>query len=137
MDRKYAAIKYAAFIGAVVFGLFGVTQAAGEQWNEETFITFRAPVEIQGMALPPGTYLFRLSSASYVRDIVEVYSPDRERLYGMFMTLPDYSLKPPDRTFLTFEERPAGSPQAIKVWFYWDNHFGREFVNPKALRRVP
>ena len=30
-----------------------------------------------------------------------------------------------------FEERPAGSPQAMKAWFYPGNSTGEEFIYPK------
>lgn len=44
---------------------------------------------------------------------------------------PDYRLQPTSKTIVTFEERPAGSPMAIKAWFYPGKNFGSEFVYPK------
>jgi LPXTG-motif cell wall-anchored protein len=33
---------------------------------------------------------------------------------------------------ITFDERPVGSPEAIKAWFYPGDNYGHEFVYPKA-----
>jgi len=32
-----------------------------------------------------------------------------------------------------FSERPAGSPQAVKVWYYPGERVGNEFVYPKSM----
>ena|SRR5579871_3431206 len=125
-------VSYAAVMGIVALGLSGIQPAQAAGWNEETLITFDAPVEIQGKALPAGTYLFRLSGASYVRDVVEVWSPDRTHSFGTFMTSPIYSLEPAGRTFVTLQETPTGSPEALKVWFHRGEHYGREFAPPKS-----
>ena len=37
-----------------------------------------------------------------------------------------------ENTIVTFAERPAGSPQAIKVWYYPGHSTGHEFVYPKV-----
>ncbi len=38
----------------------------------------------------------------------------------------------PSKPLITFEERPAGTPEAIKSWFYPGDNMGNEFVYPKA-----
>jgi hypothetical protein len=40
-------------------------------------------------------------------------------------------LKATDKTVMTFAERSAGSPQAIRAWFYPGDNSGQEFVYPK------
>ena len=37
-----------------------------------------------------------------------------------------------DKTVMTFRERAAGSPEAIRAWFYPGNSWGQEFVYPKT-----
>jgi len=34
------------------------------------------------------------------------------------MTIPDYRLKATDKTVMKFREVPAGSPEALRAWFY-------------------
>jgi hypothetical protein len=36
------------------------------------------------------------------------------------------------KTVVTFRERPAGEPDAIRAWFYPGRNWGEEFVYPKA-----
>jgi hypothetical protein len=37
-----------------------------------------------------------------------------------------------DKTVMTFRERPAGQPEALRAWFYPGRQWGEEFVYPKA-----
>ncbi|MBK7929985.1 MAG: hypothetical protein IPJ98_21675 [Bryobacterales bacterium] len=37
-----------------------------------------------------------------------------------------------DKTVVTFRERPAGQPEALRAWFYPGRNWGEEFVYPKA-----
>jgi hypothetical protein len=62
----------------------GITQTgnAGE-WDQKTIFTFRAPVEIPGQVLEVGAYAFELADSSGGRNIVQVFSKDEDRLYGV------------------------------------------------------
>jgi hypothetical protein len=40
-------------------------------------------------------------------------------------------LQATDKTVMTFAERAAGDPQAIRAWFYPGDNSGQEFVYPK------
>jgi len=40
-------------------------------------------------------------------------------------------MKATDKTVMTFGERAAGQPQAIRAWFYPGRNWGEEFVYPK------
>jgi len=61
-----------------------------------------------------------------------VFNKNENHLYGTFLTIPDYRLKPAGKPIITFEERPTGSPEAVKAWFYPGENYGHEFVYPKA-----
>jgi hypothetical protein len=106
--------------------------ANADTWNEKTILTFSAPVEIPGQTLPAGTYVFKLIDSQSNRHIVQVMSKDENRAYGVFLAIPDYRATRSDKTIVTFKERPAGSPPALKGWFYPAKNFGHEFVYPKA-----
>src|SRR5436190_15014618 len=43
-------------------------------------------------------------------------------------------MDPAEQTVITFEERPNGSPQAIKSWFYPGETTGEEFVYTSSSR---
>jgi len=46
------------------------------------------------------------------------------------LAIPDYRLKPADKPVIRFEERPSGTPEAIKAWFYPGDQYGQQFVYP-------
>lgn len=103
-----------------------------DEWDKKTVFTFNAPVEIPGRVLTPGTYVFKLLNSQADRRIVQVYNKDENHLIGTFLAIPDYRMKPADKPLITFEERAAGAPEAIKAWFYPGDDYGNEFVYPKA-----
>jgi hypothetical protein len=114
--------------------------AKADEWNQKTIFTFSGPVEIPGQILPAGTYVFKLADSASHRHIVQVYNKEQNHLFGMFLAIPDYRLKPADKPIVKFHERTEGSPEAIKAWFYPGRNYGHEFVYPKkeaiALARV-
>ena len=101
-----------------------------DQWDKKTVVTFSAPVEIPGKALPAGTYVFKLLDSSSNRNIVQVWDKDEKHLLATMLAIPDYRLKPADKPVIRFEERPSGTPEAIKAWFYPGDQYGQQFVYP-------
>jgi len=101
-----------------------------DQWDKKTIVTFSAPVEIPGKALPAGTYVFKLLDSSSNRNIVQVWDKDEKHLLATILAIPDYRLKPADKPVIRFEERPSGTPEAVKAWFYPGDQFGQQFVYP-------
>lgn len=122
--------KWIAMACVGTFAMF-LPQAKADTWNERTIFTFSGPVEIPGQVLPAGTYVFKLLDSTANRDIVQVFNKNENHLYGTFLAIPDYHLTPRGKTILTFEERAAGAPEAIKAWFYPGMNYGHEFVYPK------
>ena len=124
----------AGVVGLVAAAMAGI-HAKADAWNQETIFTFSEPVAIPGQALPAGTYTFKLLNSQSDRDIVEIRGPKDEHFYGIFLTIPDYRLRPTGKTVIKFDEAPAGSPEAVKAWFYPGDSYGHEFVYPKKDAR--
>ena len=109
-----------------------------DDWNRKTVITFSAPVEIPGVhlagwgVLPAGTYVFKILDSQSDRHIVQIFSKDEKIVYATILAIPNYRLKATDKTVMTFRERPAGQPEALRAWFYPGRNWGEEFVYPKA-----
>ena len=101
-------------------------------------MTFSGPVEIPGVhltgygVLPAGTYVFKLLDSQSDRHIVQIFSQDEKTVYATILAIPNYRLKATDKTVITFSERPAGEPEALRAWFYPGKNWGDEFVYPKA-----
>lgn len=112
--------------------------AKADAWNRKTTITFSGPVEIPGVhlagwgILPAGTYVFKILDSQSDRHIVQIFSKDEKTVYATILAIPNYRLKATDETVITFRERPAGQPEALRAWFYPGRQWGEEFVYPKA-----
>jgi hypothetical protein len=123
----------ASFIGASF-----APSAKADDWNKKTTITFSGPVEIPGVhltgwsVLPAGTYVFKLLDSSSDRHIVQIFNKEENIVYATILAIPNYRLKATDKTVMTFRERPAGEPEALRAWFYPGMNWGEEFVYPKA-----
>jgi len=128
-------MRYATKIPVVVsligFSLALAPAVNADAWDRLTKVTFNAPVEIPGRVLEPGTYWFKLLDSPSDRNIVQIYNADQSRQIAMILAIPDYRLKPADKTVITFEERASNAPEAIKAWFYPGDDYGEEFVYPK------
>jgi hypothetical protein len=119
---------------SVVCMMFSGT-ALAQNWNKRTTVKFSAPVEIPGVGaqvLPAGTYVFRLLDSQSDRHIVQVFNKDESHIFATILAIPNYRLRATDKTVMTFAERSAGSPQAIRAWFYPGDNSGQEFVYPKT-----
>jgi hypothetical protein len=112
--------------------------AKADDWNRKTTMTFSGPVEIPGVhlagwaVLPAGTYVFKILDSLSDRHIVQIFNQDETMIYATILAIPNYRLKATDKTVVTFSERPAGEPEALRAWFYPGRNWGEEFVYPKA-----
>ena len=122
----------AVFALAVLF--IGASTASAQFASKKTTVTFNEPVEIPGVSaqvLPAGVYVFRLLDSLSDRHIVQVFNKDESHIYATILTIPNYRLRATDKTVMTFAERAAGDPPAMRAWFYPGDNWGQEFVYPK------
>jgi len=128
-------VQTLGFGAALALGAFMTKPATAQEWNKRTEFTFNAPVEIPGNVLTPGKYVFEIATSDSNRNVVLVYSEDskgKESLIATLMAIPAQASEIPDRAIVQFEERPAGSPEAIHSWFYPGEKTGWEFVYPNS-----
>lgn len=124
--------------GIALMGAILAPNAKADEWNRKTVVTFSGPVEIPGVhlagwgVLPAGTYVFKILNSQSDRHIVQIFSKDEKTVYATILAIPNYRLKATDKTVITFRERPAGQPEALRAWFYPGRNWGEEFVYPKA-----
>ncbi|MFN0170118.1 MAG: hypothetical protein ACKV22_27175 [Bryobacteraceae bacterium] len=121
-----------ALIGAIL-----APSAKADAWDRKTVVTFSAPVEIPGVhlagwgVLPAGTYVFKILDSQSDRHIVQIFNKDQTTVYATILAIPNYRLRATDKTVMTFRERAAGQPEALRAWFYPGRNWGEEFVYPK------
>jgi hypothetical protein len=125
--------------GMALLGTAFSPGAKADEWDKKTEITFSQPVEIPGVhlpgwgVLPAGTYMFKLLDSRSDRHIVQIFNREGTVVYATILAIPNYRLKATDKTVITFRERPAGQPEALRAWFYPGRNWGDEFVYPKAV----
>ncbi len=117
--------------GAAILALGVATAAHADEWNKLTYLTFSGPVNMPGITLPAGTYRFELMDPDNSRRVIRVSNKDGSKNYGIFLSISDQKLEPSDKPVVMFSEMPAGSPQAIRAWFYPGETIGYEFVYPR------
>lgn len=121
-----------ALMGAILTPI-----ANADDWNKKTEVTFSGPVEIPGVhlsgwaVLPAGTYVFKVLDSQSDRHIIQIFDKNETTVYATILAIPNYRLKATDKTVITFRERPAGEPEALRAWFYPGANWGEEFVYPK------
>lgn len=113
-----------------VLGALIIPKARADGWDKKTKLTFNESVQVPGTTLSAGTYVFKLADSSD-RTIVQIWNEDETRLITTILAVADYRAKTPDKTIVSFDERPAGQPEALRAWFYPGDTSGVEFVYPK------
>jgi len=125
------------FCMALLAGAMFSPAARADDWNRKTTVTFSAPVEIPGVhlagwgVLPAGTYVFKVLDSQADRHIIQIFNKDETICYATVLAIPNFRLKATDKTVMTFRERAAGQPEALRAWFYPGRQWGEEFVYPK------
>jgi hypothetical protein len=121
--------------GVAILGWLTVAAVLAQPEDRRTFFTFSAPVEVPGVALPPGKYIFRIVNPRIGRNVVQVASADGSKSYALFFAIPAERPTPPSEPELRFMETPEGTPPAIQTWWHPGDTIGREFIYPKEQAR--
>ncbi len=125
----------ASILGLALLCVLVVPAAKADDWNRKTVITFSGPVEVPGVGaqiLPAGTYVFKIVNSQSDRHIVQIFNKEENHVFTTILAIPNYRLKATDKTTITFRERPAGQPEALRAWFYPGREWGEEFVYSKS-----
>jgi outer membrane biosynthesis protein TonB len=110
--------------------------AAADEWDKKTIVTFSGPVEVAGTKLDAGTYVFKLMDSQSDRHIVQIFNQDQSHIIATILAIPDYRLTPTSKTVMKFTETEgtttnSGSLPAeglpMKEWFYPGDGFGQAF----------
>jgi len=119
---------------ALVFAVLAVltTRVFAQDTNvhERSFITFSNTVELPGVTLPAGTYVFRLADIP-TRNVVQVLSQDEKKVMGQWLFVQAQRPMPTDDTVIMFKEKAENTMPAVQYWYYPGETIGKEFVYPK------
>jgi cobalamin biosynthesis Mg chelatase CobN len=119
-----------AMVLAVLVGLTARVAAQNTVPSERTFMTFSNTVEMPGVTLPAGTYVFRLADTP-TRNVVQVLSQDEKDILGQWTFVQAQRPKATADTVVMFKEAPEGAKPAVQYWYYPGETIGKEFIYPK------
>ncbi len=125
--------RWTMLTAALAIALIGAlaTTATAQNTQERTFLTFSGTVEMPGVTLPAGTYVFKLADTPS-RNVVQVFDRDEKNIIGQWLFVqasrPDVS----QETVVMFKETAAGTPPAVHYWYFPGERIGKEFVYPKS-----
>ena len=99
----------------------------GADLDNQTTLTFAAPIEVPGSTLPPGAYVFEIAATPGARQTVKIYSSDHSKLIA---TVEAVSIKR-DGPADVVQYRPTilgSAPTALKGWFHANATTGYQLV---------
>jgi LPXTG-motif cell wall-anchored protein len=119
-------------VGAItlLLGLPAGTAAQMPDTRDRTIMTFSAPVELPGMRLEAGTYVWKLADTPS-RNVIQVFTQDEKEILGQWLFISAERREVTGETVVTFRETSAGSMPAVQYWFYPGESIGKEFIYPK------
>src|SRR5688572_15157788 len=103
--------------------------------RDRTIMTFSSAVELPGMRLEAGTYVFRMADTAS-RNVIQVLDKDEKEMLGQWLFVSAERPEVTGDTVVTFRETSAASTPAVQFWYYPGEKIGKEFIYPKdqALR---
>lgn len=119
-----------AGVTAVVLALTITVAAQQPMTFDKTLMTFSGPVELPGLRLEGGTYVFKLADTP-LRNIVQVWNKDETDILGQWLYVSAERPEVTGDTIVTFRETAAGATPAVQFWYYPGEKSGKEFVYPK------
>lgn len=119
-----------ALVLAVLAVLAGRATAQSANTMERSFLTFNTPVELPGVTLQPGTYVFKLADTAS-RNVVQVWDKDEKNMIGHWTFVQAERPRVTEDTVVMFRETREGATPAVQFWYFPGEKVGKEFIYPK------
>ena len=121
----------AAAVAMVLLAVFAQHVAAQQpDTRDRTIMTFSNAVELPGLRLEPGSYVFRIADTPS-RNVIQVLSQDEMQMLGQWLFVSAERQEATGDTVVTFREAGANTTPAVQFWFYPGERIGKEFMYPK------
>jgi hypothetical protein len=132
--KRVTAIATATVL-ALLVALTLTVAAQQPDTRDRTIMTFSSAVELPGMRLEAGTYVFRIADSAS-RNVIQVLDQEEKNQLGQWLFVPAERQEVTGDTVVTFRETSAASTPAVQFWYYPGEKIGKEFIYPKdqALR---
>ena len=120
-------------IAAAAMTIATMTTVRADEFDKKTTITVNETILVPGRTLPPGKYVMKLANVTANRNVVQIFNEKQDQLLATILAFNNFQLQQKDKTVLTYWETPAGSPPALRAWFWPGDNYGQEFAYPKAM----
>jgi hypothetical protein len=127
--KRVTAIATATVLALLVALTLNVA-AQQPDTRDRTIMTFSSAVELPGMRLEPGTYVFRLADTAS-RNVIQVLDQEEKNMLGQWLFVSAERPEVTGDTVVTFRETSAASTPAVQFWYYPGEKIGKEFIYPK------
>ncbi len=120
--------RLASALGAVLaVSLLSAPKIYADTSDNKSEVTFYQPMQVPGIVLEPGSYIFKLADSASGRDTIQVFNNEETRLMASFSAVANQRLLPTEDSRFVFWETLQGWPQAVRAWFCPGDNFAREF----------
>ena len=125
-----AAIFTAGFLTAA-----STASAQDSNTTQRTYLTFSGPVQMPGVTLPAGKYVFRLADTA-LHNVMQVFDGEEKHVIGQWFFVPanrtnEEQSRADGKPVVMFREMPEGMTPAVHYFFYPTDLTGKEFIYPK------
>ena len=132
--KRFTSIAAAVFTAAFLTAA-ATASAQDSNINQRTILTFSGPVQMPGVTLPAGKYVFRLADTS-LHNVMQVFDGDEKKIIGQWFFIPknrtsEEASAANGKPVVMFREMPEGMTPAIQYYFYPTDLTGKEFIYPK------
>jgi hypothetical protein len=132
--KRFTSITAAVFTAVFLAAAIAVS-AQDSNVNQRTYLTFSGPVQMPGITLPAGKYVFRLADTA-LHNVMQVYDGDEQHIIGQWFFVPrnrttEQASEANGKPVVMFREMPEGMTPAIQYFFYPTDLTGKEFIYPK------
>jgi len=131
LHNQIRTVVTTTLLSATVALVPAAVRAQDQPLDKRTILTFSGPVELPGVALQPGQYVFRLADPTTSRKMIQVVSVDGKQVYGTFFSIPIEMPEAPSKPEVRLMEPAPGSPAAVRAYWYPNERIGSEFIYPR------
>jgi len=132
--KRFTSLAAAAFTAAFLAAATSVS-AQDSNVDQRTYLTFSGPVQMPGVTLPAGKYVFKLAPTA-LHNVMQVFDGEEKHIIGQWFFVPverttEEQSKADGKPVVMFREMPEGVTPAVHYFYYPTDLRGKEFIYPK------
>lgn len=123
-----------AGMSAAIMLVGAAQQANAQQPTNASELYVAEPLDVGGKILQPGTYRIEVVRLDENRNMLQVKSEDKMKLFATVLSIPHATVAGevmPETRFVYFPAT-AGLPRVLRTWYEQDRSSGHDIVYPKA-----